>query len=111
MTPLWANASALGLGFVIALGLAGAGALRVVKLVRTLKARGEEYKRLPVRAYVEDANRKLLKASRRVETAPALLYRMNAALADLANARAKLVAIATSPSALWRLGELAVTGK
>lgn len=111
MTPLIANLIALGAGIVIMLALVAVGALELAKLGLALKERGERYKTLPVSRYVDIAEAKVATASRRIAGLPGLVYRTNAALTDLANARAKVVAIATSPSAIWRLGEIIVTGK
>ncbi len=111
MTPSHANLAALGIGVGLALILAAVGIVGLVKLGRALKRRTEEYKQLPVRAYVDVAQTKISNAVRRIATAPALAYRFKAALRDLASARVKIAAIVTSPSALWRLGELVVTGK
>jgi len=111
MTPLYANLFVLGLGFALALGMILVGALRVLSLVKALKKRLAEYRALPVMRYVEVTKRQIASATRRFGVAAALPYRASAALRDIANARAKIVAIVTSPSAIWRLGELLVTGK
>ncbi|GAC1304484.1 MAG: hypothetical protein NVS2B3_02820 [Vulcanimicrobiaceae bacterium] len=97
--------------FVVALALAGIGIARVVTTGRALKKRADGYKTLPIADHVERTRGRVGRASRRIETAPALVYRANAALREIGNARVKVVAIVTSPSALWRLGELVVTGK
>ncbi len=110
MTPLVANLIALALGLLVALGLAAFGAMRLAKVGLALRERAEGYKKLPLTRYVDTAQAKIAIASHRIAGLPGVLYRANAALADLANARAKVVAIATSPRAIWRLGELIVTG-
>ncbi len=111
MNHLLANAIALVVGVVVALALAGLGAMRLAKIGLALKARGEGYKTLPLTRYIDIARVKTDGAARRIAAAPALVYRARAALADLGNSRAKAVAIVTSPSAIWRLGELIVTGR
>lgn len=111
MTPLVANVIALVAGIVLALALVAIGASRVAKIGLALKKRAEEYKTLPITVYIDRTERQVGIATRGIENAPALVYRARAALREIANARAKIVDIATSPSAIWRLGELFVTGK
>lgn len=111
MTPLVANLVILAIGILIALGLVAFGALQLVKLGRALKERTDGYRTLPINRYIDIAEKKIGIATHRVAGLSGLLYRARAAFADLANARAKVAAIATSPSAIWRLGEILVTGK
>lgn len=111
MTPAYENAIVLAVGLVLAVALAATGVLRVAKIGSALKERVQEYKALPIMVYVDRAQRQIGKATRRVETAPALVYRANAALRDIVNAGEKIARIATSPSKIWRLGELFLTGK
>lgn len=96
---------------VVAVALAAVGALRVVKLGIALKKRAAAYKSLPLRAFVDGARAKVARTMPRIDTVPALVYRTQAALRDIANARVKIAAIVRSPSAVWRLGALIVTGK
>ena len=105
------NTVVLVASFALALALAAIGIVRVLKVGLALKKRSEAYRKLPIGEHVERMQVRVARATRRIETAPALVYRANAAIHEIANARIKLVAIATSPSALWRLGELVVTGK
>lgn len=111
MTSLVASLIALGAGLVIALAFVALGAVRLVRLNEKFKERLERYRTLTVLRYLDEANVKIARASGRIDAAPALLYRANSAIASLTAARARAVAIATSPSALWRLGELVVTGR
>lgn len=111
MTPLVASLVVAGSGIIVGLAVAAIGAIRLGKLALALKARTDGYKTLPVATYVFAAQGKVSRASRRIEGIPALAYRMNAALAMLSDSRSRAVAIATSPTAIWRLGELVVTGK
>lgn len=111
MTPFYANGLALALGFFALAALAGVGALRLIALARALRQRTDAYATLPVVLYVDRTQRQIGTAMRRIETAPALLYRVRAALREISNARLKMAAILTSPSAIWRLGELFITGR
>lgn len=111
MTPFVASLVIVGAGLAIALALAAIGVVRVARIGAELKERIETYRSLPVIRFVDEANVKVARANRGIEAFPSLLYRANRALAHLTAARSKAVAIASSPSALWRLGELIVTGK
>jgi len=101
----------VGVGILLALGLAARGVLDVVRRWRALKARLDAYADLPVLAYVHRTSPRIGVAATGLSRAPALVYRAKAALSDLTNAFAKIRKILTTPASIWRLGELLVTGK
>lgn len=100
-----------GIGLVAGVALLAFGALRLKKIADPLKVRVDGYADLPIRGYVDRAMTKVERASQSIGRAPALIYRAQAARRDSANAFSKITVVLTSPTSLWRLGEVLVTGK
>ncbi len=111
MTPRTTSLLVLGIALALAVVLAAAGVVRLVRLGLGLKRRIAAYKGLPLQPVIDVAQRKIFRATQRAAGLPVLADRAKAAWAAIVRARATIGAIITSPSALWRLGELVVTGK
>ena len=101
----------VGIGLLVAGALVAVGVVRLKKIADALKARIGAYADLPITGYIDRATTKIERASQSISRAPGLVYRARAAQRDLANAFAKTSAILTTPTTLWRLGEVLVTGK
>gem|GEM_PF-3643275 len=100
-----------GIGLVAGIALLAFGALRLKNIADPFKARIDGYVDLPIKGYVDRAMTKVERASQSIRRAPGLIYRAQAARRDSANAFSKITAVLTTPTSLWRLGEVIVTGK
>lgn len=98
-------------GLACALALVIVGILRVMKLGKALKGRLDAYAELPVLVYAKRASKKIEIATKSLARAPGLVYRANAAVRDARNSFAKIRTILTTPTSIWRLGELLITGE
>ncbi len=78
---------ALGTGFLLALAVVAIGVVRLVLQILALKKRVVALKTLPFEADALSAQAKIAKASRRIDTAPALIARAQRAVASLGEAR------------------------
>ena len=100
-----------GVGLVVGIALLAFGTLRLKNIADSFKVRVDGYADLPINGYVDRAMTKIERASQSIGRAPGLIYRAQAARRDSANAFSKITVVLTTPTSLWRLGEVLVTGK